>query len=310
LQDLSIVLNDSTLLAELNHHPSIPDLNVSSLNATMRCKGGVDTATLANNWGIGIEAAKRTHLLTTQREIRKMIHPSLKKRRAKNDRQLQYRRRPVTIFTDTMYSKIFSRQGNKAAQVFCTEFGCVRDFPMNQESEAYEVISLIIHIYGVTNVMVMDGANTKVEGEFRRKLRDVVCHIKQTGPHTQTSNMGEGAVRKLKRRVGRKMICDACNKQLWDDCIIREAYVRSHTHIDIFGLEGQVPDSKLKGETVDIYVIAEYAWYEWLKFRYTAAKFPVSKIQLGRDLGAAIDIGLAMAKYSEEKWASNVQDIF
>jgi hypothetical protein len=47
---------------------------------------------------------------------------------------------------------------------------------------------------------------------------------------------------------------------------------------------------------VDIYSIAEYAWYEWVKFRDTAAKFPVSKIQLGRDVGAAIDIGPAMAR--------------
>jgi hypothetical protein len=70
--------------------------------------------------------------------------------------------------------------------------------------------------------------------------------------------------------------------------------VRSHTSLDIFGLEGQVPESKVKGETVDISTIAEYAWYELVKLRDTAAKFPVSKIQLGRDLGAAIDIGPAM----------------
>jgi hypothetical protein len=47
---------------------------------------------------------------------------------------------------------------------------------------------------------------------------------------------------------------------------------------------------------VDISTIAEYAWYEWVKFRDTAAKFPVSKIQLGRYLGAAIDIGSAMTR--------------
>jgi hypothetical protein len=57
-----------------------------------------------------------------------------------------------------------------------------------------------------------------------------------------------------------------------------------------------VRESKIKGETVDISTIAEYAWYEWVKFRDTAAKFTVSKIQLGRDLGAAIDIGPAMAR--------------
>jgi hypothetical protein len=72
--------------------------------------------------------------------------------------------------------------------------------------------------------------------------------------------------------------------------------VRSNTSLDTYGLEGQVPESKIKGETVDISTIAEYAWYEWVKFRYTAAKFPLSKIQLGRDLGAAIDSGPVMTR--------------
>jgi hypothetical protein len=70
--------------------------------------------------------------------------------------------------------------------------------------------------------------------------------------------------------------------------------VRSHNFLGIYGLEGQAPESKIKGETVYISTIAEYYWYEWVKFRDTAAKLPVSKIQLGRDLGAAIDIGPAM----------------
>jgi hypothetical protein len=108
--------------------------------------------------------------------------------------------------------------------------------------------------------------------------------------------MGEGGVGELKRGVGKQMLRSGCPKRIWDYCIIREAYVISHTYLDIFGLEGQVPESKIKGETVDISTMAEYAWYEWVKFRDTAAKFPVSKIQLGRDLGATIDIGPAMTR--------------
>jgi hypothetical protein len=96
--------------------------------------------------------------------------------------------------------------------------------------------------------------------------------------------------------MGRQMLRSGCTKRFWDDCIIIEAYVRSHTSLDIFGLEVQVPEIKVKGETVDISTIAEYAWYEWVKFRDTAAKFPVSKIQLGRDLGATIDSGPTMAR--------------
>jgi hypothetical protein len=76
--------------------------------------------------------------------------------------------------------------------------------------------------------MVMDGAKAQVEGEFRRKLCDAGCHIKQTEPHKQSSNMGEGAVHELKKGVGRQMMRSGCPKRLWYDCIIREAYARSH----------------------------------------------------------------------------------
>jgi hypothetical protein len=108
--------------------------------------------------------------------------------------------------------------------------------------------------------------------------------------------MGEGGVRELKRGVGRQTLRSGCPKRIWDDYIIREANASSHISLDIFGLEGQVPQCKGKGETVEISTIAEYAWYEWVKFSDTEAKIPVSKIQLGRDLSAAIDIGPAMAR--------------
>jgi hypothetical protein len=129
---------------------------------------------------------------------------------------------------------------------------------MKKESEAHEALLLLFHRDGVPNVIVMNGAKTQVEGEFRRKLRDSVCHIKQTEPHTQSSNMGEGGVRELKTGVGRQILRSGCPKRFWDDCIIRESYVISQTSLDIFGLEGQVPESKVKVDTVDISTIAGY----------------------------------------------------
>jgi hypothetical protein len=131
LQDISAVLDDGTLLAELDENNL--NLNVSMVKSEMRDKGGIDSATLATNWGIGIEAAKRTRLVTTQRGIRRMVHPSFTKRYKTNDRQLRYRRLQVTMYTDTMYSTILSRQMNKAAQIFTTDFGFVRAFPMKKK---------------------------------------------------------------------------------------------------------------------------------------------------------------------------------
>jgi hypothetical protein len=65
---------------------------MSSVIATMRDKGGVDAATLASNWGIGIKASKRMHLVITQRGVKRMIHPSLTKRFKTNDQQMRYHR--------------------------------------------------------------------------------------------------------------------------------------------------------------------------------------------------------------------------
>jgi hypothetical protein len=86
LQYISPVLGDGLLLAELDNYTT--NVNVSLVKSEMRDKAGVDAATLAKTWGIGIKAAKRTRLVTTQRGIRRMIHPSLTKRYKTNDRQL------------------------------------------------------------------------------------------------------------------------------------------------------------------------------------------------------------------------------
>jgi hypothetical protein len=63
-----------------------------------------------------------------------------------------------------MYSTILSRQNNKAAQIFCTDFGFVRAFLMKKESEAHEALYLIFQRDGIPNFMVMDGSKAQVEG--------------------------------------------------------------------------------------------------------------------------------------------------
>jgi hypothetical protein len=176
LQDLYSVLDDGKSLAELDNITT--NFNISLVKSEMRDKAGVDAETLAKKWGICIEAAKRMHLVTTQRGVRRMIHPSLIKRYNTNYRHIRYCCLPVTMYTDTMFSTILSRQDNKAARMFCTDFGFVREFPLKKEKEAHEDLSLLFHRYAVPNFMVMDGAKAQVEGEFRGKLRDTGCHIK------------------------------------------------------------------------------------------------------------------------------------
>jgi hypothetical protein len=110
------------------------------------------------------------------------------------------------------------------------------------------------------------------------------------------SNAAEAAIRELKKGVGRQMVRSGAPKRLWDDCLEREAYVRSLTAHDIYKLNGQVPETIVSGETADISPFALFGWYEWVMFRDTSVSYPDTPMVLGRDLGPAIDIGPAMTR--------------
>ena len=96
--------------------------------------------------------------------------------------------------------------------------------------------------------------------------------------------------------IDRQMVRSGAPKRLWDDCLEREAYVRSHTAHDIYRLNGQVPETLVSGETVDISPFALFRWYECVLFRDTSVTYPDDQMVLGRDLGATIDIGPARTR--------------
>jgi hypothetical protein len=100
----------------------------------------------------------------------------------------------------------------------------------------------------------------------------------------------------LKRGTGREQLRANSPKVLWDHCLRLKSYVQSYTAIDIFSLEGQVPETQVFGNQADISTLTEYAWYEFVKYCNVSVGFPDTKIQLGRDLGPAIDIGPTMAR--------------
>jgi hypothetical protein len=168
-----------------------------------------------------------------------------------------------------------------------------KSFSHGKKKDAHEALSLLFHQDGVPNVI---GANAHIEGDFQRKFREAGCHIKQTEPHTPKSNAAEGSIREQKLGVVPEMVRSGAPTRQWDDCLVREDYVRSSTALDIFSLEGKVPDKIVNGQTSDISPLTKYAWYDWVNFRDTGQSFPDSKEWLGRDLGPAIDIGPAMSR--------------
>ena len=77
---------------------------------------------LAAEWGIGLEASRRTLTCTTQSGLRTVLHPSLSRRFQTNDLQLQYRWLRHDVFGDTLLSGTNSKRGNKYAEVFVKKY--------------------------------------------------------------------------------------------------------------------------------------------------------------------------------------------
>ena len=293
LSEMAPCLNDDTFvgLLEDNVNQSVQSL---AQVASSGKKSGITAEDLVKNWGIGLEAAKQTVKSTTQRAVRSVGCPTLARRFRTNDRQLRYRRIRSPLFTDTMFSSVKSKRGNKCAQIFSHPSGWCRAFPCVSKSQAHEGLSLLFKRDGVPTDMVMDGSKEQTLGEFRKKCRESGCHIKQVEPYSPWSNSCEVAIRQLKLASGRDLRQSHCPKVLWDDCLERQAYIRSFTANKDYTLQGECPETLINGETPDISAFGEYGWYDWVKFRDTQAPYPEEKYVLGRYLGPSFDVGPAM----------------
>ena len=268
--------------------------HVSSV-ATKEKAIGVLPEDLVKRWNIGLKAATQTIKVTTQRGVRTILHPTLSRRFRTNDRQLRYRRLPCEVFTDTLEASTPSwHRQNWYAQVFTTRSGWTRVYPMRKKSDAHEALSLLAQRDGVPSSIIMDGAREQTMAEFRRKAKEMGCHIKVTEPYSPWQNAAEGAIRELKKGAGRKMTKSQAPPKLWDHCLELEAYLRSHTALDGYELDGQVPETMVSGQTADISPFAEHGWYDWVMWYDSEAAYPRPREQLGRWLGPAIDIGPAM----------------
>ena len=92
-------------------------------------------------------------------------------------------------------------------------------------------------------------------------------------------------------------------KRLWDHCIELEAMIRSHTALEIYALQGQVPETLMTGQNADISNICEYEWFQWVMYYEPPLTYPDEKMCIGRYLGTAIDVGTAVTyKILKPNW--------
>ena len=137
---------------------------------------------------------------------------------------------------------------------------------MKRKGEAHETLSLLFHRDGVPPSVIADNSKEQILSEFKRKLNEANCHLKQTGPYSPWMQAAEGCIWELKRGVSRMMIRTGSPKQLWDHCIILQVLIRSCTTNSIYTTARQVPETIMTGDTADISQICQFGWYDWVMY--------------------------------------------
>jgi hypothetical protein len=157
-----------------------------------KSQSSINPQVLAKFWGIGLEAARKTIAATTQRAIRSTPTPSVERRWPTNDRSVRYKRLAHTVYHDTLYSQQVSMRMNKCSEIYATDFGWSRNFPMRKESDVHETLKLFLTRFGIPEALISDGARALIAGRFKQAAREAGCHLKLTDPYSPLAKQGRG----------------------------------------------------------------------------------------------------------------------
>ena len=159
-------------------------------------------------------------------------------------------------------------------------------------------LDLLCNYIGVPDKMIGDASTMHLsmsQGGFKRKLIDAGSMFQALEPMSQWGNAAELRIRELKRRSGRTMTKTGCPRCLWDHSLEMAALIESATAKDIFMLNGQVPETLMRGETFDISALCQHGFYDWVRYREPTAQYPEENRPLGRYLGPINDVGSGRA---------------
>ena len=85
-----------------------------------------------------------------------------------NDRNCRYDCLANPVFLDMMFANTVSRRGSRCAQVYATNVGWGKIFPMASRSETHETLLLLFTRDGLPLACICDNANEMVKGSFTR----------------------------------------------------------------------------------------------------------------------------------------------
>jgi hypothetical protein len=128
---------------------------------------------LARCWNIGLSAAKRTLLATTQRGVKDIASWTPTQRVKPTTSQLRYRHLRTSVYTNTMFSCVMSLSGNTCAQIYVNDLDWTRAYTMKSKGNVHETLDLLFHREGVPAEMARKNW-CRVNSDGRFVLQDLM----------------------------------------------------------------------------------------------------------------------------------------
>jgi hypothetical protein len=240
---------------------------------------------LSVKWNISFKRAKETLRVTTQRGVRNLSNPLVRRLRTKrwyNKRVLKGR-----WYSDTMHFKPTSiiRQ-EKAAQVFTNGKGYDEFIPIERESRCSDGLLGFCNDTGIPEHLVVDGAKAQGSHETHNTNWQKVVranHIKQTWiqPHCWWQNLAEKSIAEIRKEIRRLQASTGSPHRLWAFLGSFIAGKRQRTATVIPSSMGRTAFEVVHGYTPDISLYVIHDWYEFIWWYDLADKTE----KLGRWLG-------------------------
>ena len=251
---------------------------------------------LSKRWNIGLDIAKDTISVTTQRGVRQMLHPFHRRVRTRQA-HLQYPLLKSRFYSDTMFSKVAGLGGVTCAQVFTNEHDCTYFYPMKSKKDAGIMLSHFVRDAGIPTQLLTDQALEQTGGTWKDTINHYHIDARLSEAYSPWQNRAESAIKDLKRGIRHASQRTGSPQRLWNYCGEWVAAIGKLTARPLPSLVGRTPIEVLTGDTPDISEYLHHDWYQYVWYHDPPSAFPEQQRRLGRWLGVAHTIGSALFYY-------------
>jgi hypothetical protein len=148
----------------------------------------------------------------------------------------------------------------------------------------HETLVLFRSRYVIPESLISYGAKAYTGGEYCKKATQAGMFCKVTDLYSPWHNCAESEIRDVKRLASKWTVKSQRPRRLWDYVIELASIVCLHLALDLYKINGQVPETIMLRQTADILFFCIFAWYDWVYYNEQNAEFPASKMTLGRNL--------------------------